>query len=70
MSNLSLMDLAFFIAESEASPKNMAGLQICKKPAGAKPGFVTGIYTAYLTHTDVATPFNRIIHFTPTAMPT
>ena len=70
MSNLSLMDLAFFIAESEASPKHVAGLQICKKPPNAKAGFVKGIFDAYLTHTDVAAPFNRIIHFTLTAMPT
>ncbi len=69
MSTLSLMDLAFFIAESDASPKHVAGLQICKKPPGAKAGFVKSIYEDYLGFTDVASPFNRVINFTLTAMP-
>ena len=69
MSTLSLMDLAFFIAESEASPKHVAGLQICKKPPGAKAGFVKAIYDEYLGFTDVAAPFNRVINFTLTALP-
>ncbi len=69
MSTLSLLDLAFFIAESDASPKHVAGLQICKKPAGAKAGFVKSIYDDYLTFTEVAPPFNRIINFTLSALP-
>jgi diacylglycerol O-acyltransferase / wax synthase len=69
MSTLSLMDLAFFIAESDASPKHVAGLQICKKPPRAGANFVKAIYNAYLTHTEVAPPFNRVINFTLTAMP-
>ena len=36
MSRLSLLDLAFFIAESEASPKHVAGLHIHQLPAGVK----------------------------------
>jgi diacylglycerol O-acyltransferase / wax synthase len=69
MSTLSLMDLAFFIAESDASPKHVAGLQICKKPAKARADFVKGIYDAYLTFDEVAPPFNRVIHFSLTALP-
>ena len=69
MSTLSLMDLAFFIAESDASPKHVAGLQICIKPKGAKANFVKSLYDDYLTFTDVAPPFNRVINFTLTAMP-
>ncbi len=69
MSTLSLMDLAFFISESDASPKHVAGVQICKKPAKAKPNFVKSIYDSYLTFTDVAAPFNRVINFTLSALP-
>ena len=69
MSTLSLMDLAFFISESDASPKHVAGVQICKKPPKAKPNFVKSIYDSYLTFTDVAAPFNRVINFTLSAMP-
>ena len=69
MSKLSLMDLAFFVSESDASPKHVAGLQICKKPPKASANFVKNLYQEYLTFTDVAPPFNRIIHFTLTAMP-
>ena len=32
MSTLSLLDLGFFIAETEASPKHVAGLLICWQP--------------------------------------
>ena len=35
MKRLSLMDLAFFVAESENSPKHVAGLVRCRKPKGA-----------------------------------
>ena len=63
MSKLSLMDLAFFIAETEASPKHVAGLLICKRPPGAKPGFAKALYREYLGFTDVKPPFNHVIDF-------
>lgn len=69
MSKLSLLDLAFFIAESDASSKHVAGLQICSKPAGARAGFAKSLYHDYLAATDVAAPFNRVINFSLTAMP-
>ena len=69
MSTLSLLDLAFFISESDASPKHVAGLQICKKPARAKANFVKSLHEEYLGFTDVAPPFNRVIDFTLTALP-
>ena len=69
MSKLSLMDLAFFVAESEASPKHVAGLLICKRPADAKPGFAKKLYQQYLTYTEVRPPFNRVIQFSLTALP-
>ncbi|WP_413916897.1 wax ester/triacylglycerol synthase family O-acyltransferase [Candidatus Skiveiella danica] len=69
MSTLSLLDLGFFIAETEASPKHVAGLLICKTPPKAGPGFVKNLYREYLTFTDVKAPFNRVIRFSLKAMP-
>jgi len=69
MSKLSLMDLAFFVAESEASPKHVAGLLIFKRPEGAKPGFAQRLYKQYLAFTDVQPPFNRTIQFSLAALP-
>ena len=63
MSTLSLLDLGFFVAETEASPKHVAGLLICKTPPKARPGFVKNLYREYLTFTDVKAPFNRVIRF-------
>lgn len=70
MHKLSLLDVAFFIAESEASPKHVGGLMICKRPPRSKPGFAADLYREFLTFTDVQAPFNRLIHFSLTAMPT
>ncbi len=69
MSKLSLLDLAFFIAESDASPKHVAGLLMFKKPPKAGAAFVKGLYHELLAETDVKAPFNRVIHFSLTAMP-
>jgi len=69
MSTLSLLDLGFFIAETEASPKHVAGLLICKRPAGAKAGFVKDLHREYLSFTDVKAPFNRVINISLKAMP-
>jgi hypothetical protein len=69
MSTLSLLDLGFFVAETEASPKHVAGLLICKTPPKARPGFVKNLYREYLTFTDVKAPFNRVICFSLKAMP-
>lgn len=62
-SRLSLLDLAFFIAETEASPKHVAGLHIHALPKGAAAGFAKDLYEEFLTHTDVQPPFNRVINF-------
>lgn len=69
MSQLSLLDLAFFIAESEASPKHVGGLLLFKKPPKAGATYVKKLYQEYLSHTEVKAPFNRVIHFSLTAMP-
>ena len=69
MSKLSLLDLGFFIAESQASPKHVGGLLICKRPPKSTPGFAKKLYQEYLTFTEVKAPFNQIISFTLKAMP-
>ena len=69
MSKLSLLDLGFFIAESEASPKHVAGLQICKRPAKSTAAFAKNLYRELLGFTEVSPPFNRVINFSLTAMP-
>lgn len=69
MHKLSLLDLGFFIAESEASPKHVGGLMICKRPSRSNAAFVGDLYREFLTHADVVAPFNRVIHFSLTGMP-
>ena len=69
MRKLSLLDLAFFVAESGASPKHVAGLLIFKKPPKAGASFVKNLYRDYLAATDVKAPFNRVIQFSLSAMP-
>ena len=69
MTKLSLLDLGFFIAETEASPKHVGGLLICKRPQKSSPGFVKSLYREYLTFTDVKPPFNSVISLSLRAMP-
>ena len=69
MSKLSLLDLGFFIAETEASPKHVAGLLIGKRPAKSSPAFAKNLYKEFLTFTDVQPPFNRVINFATGSMP-
>lgn len=69
MNKLSLLDLGFFIAETEASPKHVAGLQICKRPAKSTAAFAKSLYREFLGATDIEPPFNRVINFSLTAMP-
>ena len=69
MSKLSLLDLGFFIAETQASPKHVAGLLICKRPPKSTLAFAKNLFHELLTFTDVKAPFNRIIKFSLSAMP-
>ena len=63
MSKLSLLDLGFFIAETEASPKHVAGLLIFKRPPKSTPAFAKNLFKEYLAASDVKPPFNRVIQF-------
>ena len=69
MRKLSTLDLGFFICETEASPKHVAGLMICKRPAKSTAAFAKNLYKEYLGFTEVKAPFNRVISFSKTAMP-
>ncbi|MDC8773653.1 wax ester/triacylglycerol synthase family O-acyltransferase [Roseateles albus] len=69
MKKLSLLDLGFFVAESQASPKHVGGLLMFKRPAKAPVSFAKSLYREYLGFTEVAPPFNRVIRFSLTAMP-
>ncbi|MBK7002763.1 MAG: DUF1298 domain-containing protein [Burkholderiales bacterium] len=69
MSKLSLLDFGFFVAETEASPKHVGGLLICKRPARSSPGYAKSLYQEYLGFTDVKAPFNKCIHLSLTAYP-
>jgi len=69
MSKLSLLDLGFFIAETEASPKHVAGLLIFKRPPKSTAAFARNLYKEYLAASDVKPPFNRVINFSMSAMP-
>ena len=63
MKSLSLLDLAFFLVESEGSPKHVAGLMLCKKPMNASRNFTQQLVRELKTHTDLTAPFNQVIQF-------
>lgn len=69
MTKLSLLDLGFFIAETEASPKHVGGLLVCRPPAKAATSFAKKLYEELLTFTEVTAPFNQVINFSFTPMP-
>ena len=69
MAGLSLLDLGFFVTESAASPKHVAGLLIFEKPAGAPAGFVRQLHAEFLAHARVEPPFDQVIRFSRTALP-
>ncbi len=63
MSRLSLLDLAFFIAENEASPKHVGGIHLHQIPKGGGANFAKQLYEEFLEHTDVQPPFDQVINF-------
>ena len=69
MSDLSLLDLGFFITETAASPKHVAGLLVFARPPRAGADFGRKLYETLGEHTDVKAPFNRLIRLSLTALP-
>lgn len=63
MRKLSLMDLAFFIVESEDSPKHVATLMRCKKPANSAPDYAEKLIHELKAFDAVSEPFNLVINF-------
>ncbi len=63
MSRLSLLDLAFFLTESENSPKHVAGLMIFKKPSGSSANWVQDLSQQLAEFDDPPAPFNQVVDF-------
>ena len=63
MRKLSVLDLAFFLAETEGSPKHVAGLMLCRKPVGAPRNFGRKLVEELKTHDQLTEPFNHVIQF-------
>jgi diacylglycerol O-acyltransferase len=60
---LSALDLAFFLAESENSPKHVAGLILLRKPDPCPRNFVSRLVEELKTHHEPTEPFNLVIRF-------
>jgi hypothetical protein len=63
MRNLSVLDLAFFMFESDGSPKHVAGLMKCKKPDKCPADFGRKLVEELKTFDDLVEPFNLVIQF-------
>jgi len=61
---LSALDLAFFLAETRASPKHVAGLMLFSKPARARRDFGRLLTEELKRHDQPTEPFNLVIRFT------
>jgi WS/DGAT/MGAT family acyltransferase len=58
---LSALDLAFFLAETEGSPKHVAGLMLFSKPPRAHRDFGRRLLEEFKTHDRPTEPFNLVI---------
>ncbi|MBE9549044.1 MAG: wax ester/triacylglycerol synthase family O-acyltransferase [Proteobacteria bacterium] len=62
MRKLSVLDLAFFLTESEDSPKHVAGLLLCKKPTKCPANFAGKLVEELKSHDKPTEPFNLVIN--------
>ncbi len=70
MAKLSLMDLAFFLTETEASPKHVGGMMMFRKPPKAGPDFVEKAVREYVgCNADIRPPFNQVVKFSTFSTP-
>lgn len=70
MAKLSVMDLAFFLTETDASPKHVGGLLMFRKPAKAPANYVEQVVEEYAGNVDeIRAPFNQIIQFSAFSAP-
>ena len=63
MKQLSLLDLVFFMVESEESPKHVAGLMRLQKPKGCPADYVPRLVEEMKRWDEVQEPFNLVINF-------
>ena len=63
MKQLSLLDLVFFMVESEDSPKHVAGLMRLEKPKGARADYVPRLIEEMKQWDEIQEPFNLVINF-------
>ena len=63
MRRLSALDLAFFLAETEGSPKHVAGLMLFRKPGGAARNFCRKLVEELKSSDRLTEPFNLVIEF-------
>ena len=63
MRDLSVLDLAFFVFESDGSPKHVAGLMKCKKPKKCPANFGRKLVDELKTFDGLVEPFNLVIQF-------
>ena len=62
MSTLSMLDLGFFLTETDASPKHVGGLMIFRKPSAADTNFVRDVLADFIGDvSDIRAPFDQII---------
>jgi WS/DGAT/MGAT family acyltransferase len=63
MKQLSLLDLVFFMVESEESPKHVAGLMRLQKPKGAPADYVPRLLEEMQRQNEIQEPFSLVINF-------
>ena len=57
MKKLSLLDLGFFITETKANPKHVAGLMVFKRPARSGADFARNLYEQLKSSGQPTEPF-------------
>ena len=62
---LSIIDQAFLLFETEASPKHVGGVFILERPKGASRGYVRKLYVEMLEHDQAISPFNLRLSISP-----
>ena len=55
---ISFLDKMFWVTESKANPKHVAGIQILEMPEGAAQDYVDKLHAELQTFTNAASPFN------------
>jgi WS/DGAT/MGAT family acyltransferase len=61
--SLSALDLAFFLAETDASPKHVAGLILFAKPVRCRADFCRRLVDEFREHDQPTPPFDQVIRF-------